>query len=370
MTAYHMLDYIHESPKALERTLRDTEQDIQAIADRAREMGVERVVLSGVGSSYTSCVMAQPLFQAHCSLPAAVINSEESGYYAERWIMDKSLVVAVSRSGERSAVIDTLKLAEEKGALGVAVTGVVDSLLAQSARTALITREGPEITFPKTKSVITCTGALLRLGLALAGPADSSAAERLARLRSMPAVTAEFIEKIEPQLRALMPRIAAHKLVNVVGTASNHGAALEAAIKVQEASYIPTRGDSTAGLLQGPVGALNPDWMVYALVLPQDLELTRQLLTLTKGFRAYNLAVHPDGLDLAGLADDEILTPHFDDPYLAALAYLSAVQLLAYYWTVERGMNPDAPSSMASILAAILPPGRQEPELRKNSSSS
>jgi glucosamine--fructose-6-phosphate aminotransferase (isomerizing) len=365
MIVYHMLDYIHESPAALDRTLQDNKNEIQAVVQKAREMGVDRIVLSGVGSSYTSCLMAQPLFQMHCPLPTAVINSEESGYYAERWITDKSLVVVVSRSGERGAVIDTLKVAEQKGALGVAVTGVADSLLAQSSRLSLITREGPEITFPKTKSVITCTGTLLRLGLALADPEDKTAAERLALLRNMPVIMTDFIERIEPQLAKLMPRIASHKLVNVVGTGSNHGAALEAAIKIQEASYVPTRGDSTAGLLQGPVGALNPDWMVYALVLPQDLELTRQLLTLTKGFKAYNLAVHPEGLDLAGLADDEILTPPFDDPYLAALAYLPAVQLLAYYWTVKRGMNPDAPSSMNSILEAILPPGRQEPELRK-----
>jgi hypothetical protein len=38
---------------------------------------------------------------------------------------------------------------------------------------------------------------------------------------------------------------------------------------------------------------------------------------------------------------------------------------LAYYWTTERGMNPDEPSSMHSILKSILPPGRQEPELKK-----
>jgi len=110
---------------------------------------------------------------------------------------------------------------------------------------------------------------------------------------------------------------------------------------------------------------LNKDWRVYALVMPQDVELSKQLRKLTRGFHAYNLAVHPQGLDLGGLADDEIVTPAFDDPYLAALVYLPAVQLLAYYWTVRRGMNPDAPASMESILQTILPPGRQEPELRK-----
>jgi hypothetical protein len=41
------------------------------------------------------------------------------------------------------------------------------------------------------------------------------------------------------------------------------------------------------------------------------------------------------------------------------------LQLLAYHWTVSRGMNPDAPASMAAILDAVLAPGRQEPELRE-----
>lgn len=365
MAKFHMLDYIHESPAALERTLRENELPIKDIVQKAREMGVDKVVLSGVGSSYTSCLMALPLFQLHCPLPAVVINSEESAYYAQRWIDAKSLVAVVSRSGERGAVIDTLKLANEKGALGVAVTGVADSLLAQTAKVTLITREGSEITFPKTKSVAACTGALMRLGLELAHADDRAAARRLDLLNNLPAVMDAFIKMIEPQLLALMPKIAARRLIDVVGTCSNHGVALEAAIKIQEASYIPTRGDSTAGLLQGPVGALNSDWLVYALVMPQDLELTRQLLELTRGFGAYNLAVHPQGLDLGGLADDEIVTPAFEDPYLAALVYLPAVQLLAYYWTVQRGMNPDAPASMNAILQTILPPGRQEPELRK-----
>ncbi|NPV41332.1 MAG: SIS domain-containing protein [Anaerolineae bacterium] len=365
MEHYHMLDYIHESPIALEKTLKENEAAIRAIAQKAKEMNVDKVVLSGVGSSYTSCLMALPLFQVHCPFPTIVINSEETGYYAQRWVDAHSLVVVVSRSGERGAVIDTLQAANDAGALGVAVTGVADSLLAQTSKLSLITQEGPEITFPKTKSVSACVATLMRLGLALACPEDKAAQQRLEKLSLLSAEMKGFIESIEPQLLALLPKIAEHKLIDVVGTCSNHGTALEAAIKVQEATYIPTRGDSTAGLLQGPVGALNKDWLVYALVMPQDVELSKQLLKLTRGFHAYILAVHPQGLDLGGLADDEIVTPAFDDPYLAALVYLPAVQLLAYYWTVRRGMNPDAPASMESILQTILPPGRQEPEMRK-----
>jgi glucosamine 6-phosphate synthetase-like amidotransferase/phosphosugar isomerase protein len=49
---------------------------------------------------------------------------------------------------------------------------------------------------------------------------------------------------------------------------------------------------------------------------------------------------------------------------LAGLFYLPPLQLLTYYWTLAKGLNPDAPSAMRDVLDAILPPGREEPELR------
>jgi glucosamine--fructose-6-phosphate aminotransferase (isomerizing) len=364
-SSYYMLNYIHESPTTLEKTLQVNQETIKEIARRVREMKVNKVVLSGVGSSYTAAIMATPIFQQYCFYPTIVINSEEVNYYAERWIDGQSLVVVVSRSGERGAVIDTLNLANQKGALAVAITGVADSLLAQSSKLSLITQEGPEITFPKTKSVTACTGIMMRLGLELASLENKKAQNCLKNLLAFPVFIDDATKAIELQLHALMPLVKKCKLLNVAGTCSNYGVALEAAIKIQEAAFIPTRGDSTAGLLQGPVGALNQDWLVLALVMPEDLPLSRELLKLVKQFDAQCIAVHPQNLELSEVCEHSIKIPESTDPFLAALGYLPAVQLLAYYWTVERGMNPDEPSSMQSILKSILPPGRQEPELRK-----
>jgi glutamine---fructose-6-phosphate transaminase (isomerizing) len=363
--SYHMLNYIHESPVTLEKTFQVNQRTIQEIGQKTREMKVNKVVLSGLGSSYTAAMMAAPIFQQYCPYPTAVINSEETNYYAERWIDGQSLVVVVSRSGERGAVIDTLNLANQKGALAVAVTGVADSLLAQSSKLSLVTQEGPEITFPKTKSVTACAGIMMRLGLELADPENKKAQECLKNLLALPVLIEQATSAIESQLEPLKPMVKNCKLLNVAGTCSNYGVALEAAIKVQEASFIPTRGDSTAGLLQGPVGALNPDWLVLALVMPEDLPLSKELLRLVKQFNAHSIAVYPQGLELNDVCEYSIKIPERADPFLAALVYLPAVQLLAYFWTVERGMNPDEPSSMQSILKSILPPGRQEPELRK-----
>ena len=175
MPDYHMIHYIHEAPSALERTLDSNEPSIQHIAERARKGEIRRVIVSGVGSSYTAAMIAAPVFTRFCPLPVHIFPSTELTPYLPALVDQHTLVVAVSRSGERGWVVDSFREAVSRGAIGVAITGRTDDLLAQSAPEVLVTGEGPEISFPKTKSVVTCAGLLVRLALALANPLDPEA---------------------------------------------------------------------------------------------------------------------------------------------------------------------------------------------------
>ncbi len=361
---YHMIEYIHEGPKNLKDTLAENEDAVLSIARQVKARGINRVVLTGLGSSYTAAMMAAPLFYNHCPCPTLVVNSTESPYYAERWVDRHSLVVVVSRSGERGQVVDAVIDAQERGALAVAMTGVADSLLAEKSNLTLLTREGPEITFPKTKSVLCCAGLFMRLGLALASEQDKKARALLETLNSLPPLIEKTIQVIEPVLSSSTPILTQYDLLNVVGTASNYGVSLEAAVKIQEASYITVRGDSTSSLLHGPVGALSSKWLVMALVTAADQELSREMLGLVKKFGAYSFCVQSPDVDMAQYCDKVITLPQAVDPMLAALVYLPAVHLTAYYMAIARNMNPDAPSSMRDILDVIVPKGREEPELR------
>jgi glucosamine--fructose-6-phosphate aminotransferase (isomerizing) len=357
-----MIGYIHDGPGALQRTLEASEAAVLSLARSVREAGIQRIVLTGIGSSYTAAMMALPVFRFHCPQPTYVLSGPEAGYYASRLLDRQSLVIAISRSGERGVVVGTLADAVQRGALGVAVTAVTDSLLAQEAKVTLVTAEGPEVTWPKTKSVVAATGLLMRLGLALAGPGDQEAVERLAILRAMPVAMEETLKRAEPAVQGLIPEISQRELVAVVGTGGNYGTAIEGAMKIMEASSVSTRFDTTDGLLNGPVGGFDRRWLVIPLVTAVDLEQTRELLRVAQGLGAYTAAIGAPGLDLTGLADQVLTLPVTPDPLLGALLYLPPLQLVAYYWTMARGMNPDAPASMHAILDAVLPPGREEPE--------
>ena len=364
--SYHMIEYIHEAPQALARTLETNEIPIQQLVENVRRRGIQRVLLTGLGSSYTSALMAAPLFYYHCPLPTRVISSGESIYYADRWVDERTLVVAISRSGERGLVVNAMNEAVQRSALSVAITGVADSLLGEKGQVVLITAEGAEITFPKTKSVTACTGVLMRLALALADAQDAQAAERLRLLLEAPKFIQQTLDSLEPVVRSLLPSLISQSYVAVVGMGSNYGAAMEGAMKIMEAANVKTRFDGTDGLLHGPVGGLDAQSLVIALVTHSDREVSKGLFEVLRSLGARSLCICPPGLELEGLEDAIVLMPAAFDPLMAGLAYITPLHLLAYYWALARQIDPDAPAAMHAILGAVLPPGRSEPELRKD----
>ena len=131
-------------------------------------------MLSGVGSSYTAASAAKLAFDELVTSPTHVIPTTELTYHPAL-LGPGSLVVILSRSGERKRVVDGLRVAQESGAFTVAVTGSADSLMAQMAHHSVVTAEGPEISFPKTKSVTAGIGVFIALALALADPGSPDA---------------------------------------------------------------------------------------------------------------------------------------------------------------------------------------------------
>jgi len=361
---YHMIEYIHENPQALKNTLENNENTIQNLVSNVREKHIQNIVITGVGSSYTAAIIAAPSFRIHCPLPTHILPSTELGYYLPSIVDKYTLVISVSRSGERGFVVDAFKAAQAKGAMGVAMTGFAESLLAQNAKIVLLTCEGPEITFAKTKSVIACAGLLIRLALALAKPDDKQASTRLKTLRSMPDIIHKAIEVLEPEVRALMPVIQRHDIVLIGGTLSNYGTALEIAIKIPETSNIPTIAGDTGNILHKPWGSITNKGLYICLVSSYDLALSKQTLQLVGKYKAHRLCITEPGLNLEGLSDDRLTLPEPVDPAISGLVTLPPLQLLTYYWTIARGMNPDEPPEMRELLKAMLPPGREEPELR------
>ncbi len=117
MSDYKMLGYIQESPEVLTSTLQHNETALVEFVKKARSIPIKRIVLTGLGSSYTAAIMAKSIFDLNTDLPVLVINAEELDYFTEQWIQSDSLVIATSRSGERQSVVNAIDIAKKKGQL-------------------------------------------------------------------------------------------------------------------------------------------------------------------------------------------------------------------------------------------------------------
>ena len=359
----HMLDYIYQSPDALKRTLSSNEVKIERIASQVRERNIQRIIISGVGSSYTAGIIVAPVFMRVCLLPTYLLPSTEIAAYQPGLIDENTLIVAVSRSGERGWVVDSFCEAVRQGAMGVAITGNSEGLLAQNAPNLLVASEGPEASFPKTKSVVTHAGILARLALALADPKDPVAATILKALYGMPKLIEDTLQACQPQVQVLMPELKKYRTMMLAGTLGNYGVALEGSLKLQEASGLVVVGNETGNMLHGPWTTITPDWLVTLLVTEYDQTLSEITLRLAAKLGAKRLAFVEAGLDLGSLADYQITLPIKPERFLAGMAFLPPIQLLTYYWAVANGLDPDNPANSSAVLEAMLPDGRQEPEM-------
>jgi glutamine---fructose-6-phosphate transaminase (isomerizing) len=356
-----MLDFIREQPDAVANTLAGVQARIPELRSAVESGRFDQVIVAGLGSSYTASVMASPLLRRCLSLPVFVTVATEVGLDAGLKLGPRSLVVLVSRSGERGGIADALASAKSAGARCVAVTAVESSLLAEAADFVIVTGEGPESAYAKTKSVMATAAALMRLGVAL-DPAGGDESGRLSQaLADVPELLAKDIETAEREIDRLSDWLHVHRLALVTGTAGNQGVAMEAALKLQEAAGVVTEWDETGSTLHGAVSILDSSWLYVGLVTRSDQELHKAVLDLAGQFGAGRLGVTESGVTLEEKTDAAIEVPE-TDPLIAPLLFLPPVQLLTYQLALARGRNPDEPPFADVMLQAMLPPGRSEPD--------
>lgn len=361
----HIINSIRDIPRTLKTTLESNKDAVQLLVNLIRSNDLRRIIITSNGSSYTASLMAAPLLRCFCTIPVHVLPSTELEVYARLLVDNQTLVIAVSRSGEREWVVKALEAAVDRGARGVVMTGNKDSLLAQKGQVILLTSEGPEVAFAKTKSVVACAGLLMLLGLLLAIPGSyaDEATRLLRQLHSMYAAIERELRTLEPLICDLVSNIKGYDAIVVGGTNSNYGVALEAAIKIPEAAGVMTLANHTGDILHGP--PLSRNCLLMLLIMSSDLDLSVEVLRLARTFGAHRLTISEPGIDVSPLSDYALTLPDQADPLLAGLLYLPSIQLLTCYLALARGINPDSPPFMKEMLDAILPKGREEPEMRK-----
>ena len=352
---HFMLKEIHEQPAALRSAMAGRVrgeairlEEIDSIRDRLT--GIGRVELIACGTAYYASLVGATLFQEWLGVPARA-NVASEFRYSPPPLDARTLVVAVTQSGETADTIAAARLAREQGATVIAVTNTVGSAITRESDTAVFLQAGPEVAVAATKTFVTQVVTLVMLAADIAQHlgrrTQAEEAELVGALRALPEQAQRAIE-LAATTEAMASRYAEAAGFMYIGRAFGYPAALEGALKIKEISYLHAEGYAAGELKHGPISLLDADVPLVAVATRSSV-YDKLISNLMEG-RARDarvIAVATEGdTQIEGLATDVCFVPDTLEPLSTILAVIP-LQLFAYHVAVARGRDVDQPRNLA-----------------------
>jgi glucosamine--fructose-6-phosphate aminotransferase (isomerizing) len=352
---HFMLKEMHEQPEALRAAITGRVHDstieleeLEPIAARLRD--IERIEFVACGTANYASAVGAYVMQDWLNIPARW-NIGSEFRYSPPPLDKKTLVIAVTQSGETADTIAPTRYARAQGCPIIAVTNTVGSAITREADAVLFLQAGPEIAVVATKTFATQVTTLVLLAAAMAKLRGRLPKERerqlVAELRALPDKAARALVLAEPA-RELARRYVNSRGFMFVGRGVTYPVALEGALKLKEVSYVHAEGYAAGELKHGPISLLDAEVPLVAIATRSSVR--EKLISNVMEGRARDarvLAVATEGDDdMTEYADDILWVPESIEELSPVLAAIP-LQLFAYHTAVARGTDVDQPRNLA-----------------------
>jgi glucosamine--fructose-6-phosphate aminotransferase (isomerizing) len=356
---HFMLKEIHEQPRAVTDTLRERvliEQNTVSLptitADDATLAGYERAVVIACGTSWHAGLVGEYLIEQFARLPVEVELASEFRY-RNPVIDDKTLVIAISQSGETADTIAAVRESHRHGAHVLAVCNVVGSTITRLAESTVMTMAGPEVSVASTKAFTTQIVALYLLAVKLSEVRGTMDAEQrgavLQDLIEVPQSMEEVLHMSERAYLDLARTYSQSTNMLYLGRGMSFPIALEGALKLKELSYIHAEGYAAGEMKHGPI-ALIEESVPSVVVCPSGRHFDKTMANIseTKARGGPVIAVTDvSGAEQLSQVADVVLTMPDVPEHIQPLITSLPMQLLAYHVADFKGTDVDQPRNLA-----------------------
>ncbi|GGL21955.1 glutamine--fructose-6-phosphate aminotransferase [Halarchaeum grantii] len=348
---HYMIKEIHEQPHALRQALSgrvghgSVDLDVDLPEEYVRSL--EEIQVVACGTSHHAGLYAARLLESHADVRTTVHVASEYGFTGGR-DPSRTLVVAVTQSGETAETLGALRDAARVGARTLAVTNVVGSSVARAADESLYIRAGPEIGVAATKTFVSQVATLALLAVHVGRErgvlSAAAASELLGDVRGLPGAVQRALDA-DQQVRDVAEAYADSEAFFFIGRYLGHPVALEGALKLKEISYDHAEGFPAGELKHGPLALVTEETPVIAVLTEgarPDETLNSVKEAESRG--APVIGCHSDG------HGEKFIDAAFEVPALGEMEPLVAnvyMQLFAYHVANRKGRAIDKPRNLA-----------------------
>ena len=309
----------------------------------------DKIFITACGTSWHAGLIGKNLIERFAEVPVHVEYASEFRYN-KTLVDNKSVVIAISQSGETADTLAAIKKANEYGAITVGICNVAGSSVARETNCGIFTRCGHEVGVASTKAFTAQVSVLYLLALKLADSNDTISRNSIkAHLDFDDSINKiKSILKKENEIRKVALKYKNAKDFLYLGRGLNFPVALEGALKLKEISYIHAEGYPAAEMKHGPIALVDKN-MPNLFIVPKDKTYDKIISNIEEiKSRKGKIIIVTDSRDkiLKGLANDLILIPKTNHYMFCQLATI-VLQLFAYYIAVGKKLNVDQPRNLA-----------------------
>ena len=355
---FYMEKEIMEQPEAIENTIRN--RIVGGMPDFTAD-GVpdtlftecEHICIVACGTAMHAGLVAQALVKSILHMHIEVQMASEF-MYSDPVIDEKTLVIAVSQSGETIDTLEAVKYAKNRGAKCLAIINVKGSSIARESDYVLYTNAGPEIAVASTKAYTTQLAVFYLIVARMAhsrGVFDDAQTQSFVReLQRTPEVMKKVLER-RRDIHVVAKKVLGAKDLFMIGRGLDYSILLEGSLKLKEVSYIHSEAYASGELKHGPIALITQDTPVVATVTQEKL-MSKELSNIKEvKSRGADVVVFIKESIVGDLAKEyEIFTlPDMQDEFMVLPASV-ALQLLAYYVSSDNGFDVDKPRNLAKVV--------------------
>ncbi len=349
-----MLKEINEQPTAIRETIgtrlvkggKCNFDDINITKDFL--LGINRIYIVACGTAMHAGIAAKPLFERLAGIPVEVDIASEFRY-REPLIDEKTLIICISQSGETADTLAALKNSKAMGCKTIAISNVIGSSITREADFTVYTHAGPEIAVASTKAYTSQVTVLALLAIHFAevlGSRETALIETLKdEILELPSKASIVLENTD-MLKEFAKRIYKEKDVFYIGRGSDYAAAVESSLKLKEISYVHSDAYQSGELKHGSIALIENDITVIGIMTDRRLvekSVSNLQEVITRG--AKTLIVTNQDLDTK-LFPNILRIPEINTLLSPVIAVIP-LQLLAYFVSKEKGLDPDKPRNLA-----------------------
>ncbi|OGG69306.1 glutamine--fructose-6-phosphate aminotransferase [Candidatus Kaiserbacteria bacterium RIFCSPHIGHO2_12_FULL_53_13] len=353
---HFMLKEIMEGPEVIRNTLRGRlipEKGLaklgglESVADELKK--IDRIIIVACGTASYAALVGEHMLEEYAEIPVEVELGSEFRY-RKPVVNERTAVLGISQSGETLDTLEAIREGKRRGALTLGIVNTVGSTIARETDAGVYNHAGPEVSVASTKAFLSqlTALALLTIFLGRTRKMSAKAGKEIAReLLALP----EKIERILEN-RAAIERLA-KKYVKAqdflfIGRKYNYPIAFEGAIKLKEVSYIHAEGCGAGEMKHGPIAMIDENFPTMAIATKDSVyEKMLSNIQEIKARKGKVIAVATEGdTEIGKIADDILYVPKTIE-VLSPILNVIPLQLFAYYFAKEKGLNVDRPRNLA-----------------------